>query len=211
MTALAKPGSGTDLERLCHDLRQYAAAGLLAADMPGDECLDEGVRRRLGAIRELFASIQDLVAVHAGETRDTRSPVDLVGLVDECLRVVELNHGVSVVLVHAGPVCVRADAVLLRRAVGNVLDNAARATGAGGSVTVTVEAAEQSACVEVADEGLGFGHVSPGSGQGLSIVDLALRACEGRLEIASGPGPGTTVRLLFPLRDDGGDDESRAV
>jgi len=210
MTALAKPGPGTDMERLCHDLRQYAAAGLLAADMPGDECLDEGVRRRLGMIRELFAGIRDPVAVHAGETRTT-SNVDLVDLIDECVRVAELNHGVSAVLVHTGPVLVHADAVLLRRAIGNVLDNAARATGAGGSVTVTVESDSRAACVEVVDEGLGFGHVAPGSGQGLSIVDMALRACKGRLEITSGPGPGTTVRLLFPVRDDGGGHEPRAV
>jgi len=211
MTALAKPGPGTDLERLCHDLRQYAAAGLLAVDMPGDECLDEAVRRRLSTIRELFAGIQDLVAAHAGETRATSWPVDLVELVDECVRVVELNHGVTVVLVHAEPVFVRADAVLVRRAVGNVLDNAARATGAGGSITVTVETGDQVVCVEVVDEGLGFGHVSPGSGQGLSIVDMVLRACRGRLEIASGPGPGTTVRLLFPVEEDGGADEPRVV
>lgn len=210
MTALAKPGPGTDMERLCHDLRQYAAAGLLAADMPGDECLDEGVRRRLGMIRELFGGIQDLVAVHAGETRTT-SNVDLVDLIDECVRVAELNHGVTVVLVHTGPVLVHADAVLLRRAIGNVLDNAARATGAGGSVTVTVERDSRAAHVEVVDEGLGFGQVAPGSGQGLSIVDMALRACKGRLEITSGPGPGTTVRLLFPVRDDGGGHEPRAV
>jgi signal transduction histidine kinase len=151
-----------------------------------------------------------LVAVHAGETRTT-SNVDLVDLIDECVRVAELNHGVSAVLVHTGPVLVHADAVLLRRAIGNVLDNAARATGAGGSVTVTVESDSRAACVEVVDEGLGFGHVAPGSGQGLSIVDMALRACKGRLEITSGPGPGTTVRLLFPVRDDGGGHEPRAV
>ena len=34
MTALAKPGPGTDLERVCHDLRQYAAAGMLASYGP---------------------------------------------------------------------------------------------------------------------------------------------------------------------------------
>jgi signal transduction histidine kinase len=31
-------------------------------------------------------------------------------------------------------------------------------------------------------------------------VAAAVRASRGRLEISSGPGPGTTVRLLLPAR-----------
>jgi len=206
MTALAKAGPETDVRRLCHDLRQYAAAGLLAADVPGDECLDEAVRRRLHTIHQIFSNVSDLVAVHTGAVRSTESVVDLGELVAECVSVVELNHAVPVALERSGRVPVLADPAVLRRAVANVLDNAARATRAGGTVAVRVRSAEGRSSVEVADEGLGFGHVPPGTGQGMSIVDMAVRACRGRLEIASGPGPGTTVRLLLPDHRDGSDD-----
>jgi signal transduction histidine kinase len=215
MTALANASPEIDVRRLCHDLRQYAAAGLLAADMPGDECLDETVRRRLHTIHQLFSSMQDLIAVHTGAVRPSECVVDLGDLVAECISVVELNHAVPVVLDRQDPVRVLADPAVLRRAVANVLDNAARATRAGGRVTVRVGAEEGCSSVEVADEGLGFGHAPPGTGQGLSIVDMAVRACRGRLEIASGPGPGTTVRLVLPDGRNGrgiGDaHESRAV
>ena len=212
MMALAKAGPETDVRRLCHDLRQYAAAGLLAADMPGDECLDEAVRRRLHTIHQMFSSIQDLVAVHTGAIRSTECVVDLGNLVRECVNLAELNHAVPVVLECADPVQVLADPAVLRRAVANVLDNAARATGPGGTVTVRVRTGQGISSVEVADEGLGFGHVPPGTGQGMSIVDMAVRACRGRLEIVSGPGPGTTVRLVLPDGlDDGDEHESRAV
>ena len=212
MMALAKAGPETDARRLCHDLRQYAAAGLLAADMPGDECLDEAVRRRLHTIHQMFSSIQDLVAVHTGAIRPTECVVDLGNLVAECVNLVELNHAVSVVVECTGSVQVLADPAVLRRAVANVLDNAARATRSGGTVTVRVRTGQGISSVEVADEGLGFGHVPPGTGQGMSIVDMAVRACRGRLEIASGPGPGTTVRLVLPDGlDDGDEHEPRAV
>jgi signal transduction histidine kinase len=52
----------------------------------------------------------------------------------------------------------------------------------------------------VADEGAGFGRISAGTGQGLHVVDSAVRASRGRLVISSGPGPGTTVRLTLPSR-----------
>ncbi len=211
MTAATRTGPGTDIGRLCHDLRQYTAAGLLAADMPGDECLDESVRRRLDTIHQLFSSIQDLIATHTGaNSTGSEWTVDLVDLVAECVRVAELNHAMPVVLEQVGPVLVHADPVLLRRAVINVVDNACRATGPGGTVTVTVDVRQGMSCIAVADEGLGFGHAAPGTGQGMSIVDMVVRACRGRLEIGSGPGPGTTVRLMFPVRDDGGEHERRA-
>jgi len=56
------------------------------------------------------------------------------------------------------------------------------------------------AWVEVTDDGHGFGQIESGSGHGLSIVSAAVRASNGRLEISSGPGPGTRVRIVMPTR-----------
>jgi signal transduction histidine kinase len=66
-----------------------------------------------------------------------------------------------------------------------------------------VRRAAGGAVVEVTDDGDGFGRIPSVSGQGMSIVDQALRTCHGRLEITSGPGPGTTVRMLIPTPRDG--------
>ena len=58
------------------------------------------------------------------------------------------------------------------------------------------------AVVEVSDDGPGFGRIEHGTGQGLSVISSAVRACDGRLEITSGPGPGTAVRVTLPRHRD---------
>jgi signal transduction histidine kinase len=129
--------------------------------------------------------------------------VDLVELVDECVSYVRMTHDVPLHVSADGPVEALVDPVMLRRAVNNVLDNATRAAGATGRVRVRVDRLRTQAIVEVTDDGDGFGRIPSISGQGMSVVDQALRACHGRLEISSGPGPGTTVRLLIPSQGNG--------
>jgi signal transduction histidine kinase len=92
------------------------------------------------------------------------------------------------------------DKALLRRAISNILDNASRAAGTAGRVRVCVGVDGADAYVEISDDGAGFGGITHGTGHGLQLVAAAVRASRGRLEISSGPGPGTTVRLLLPAR-----------
>jgi signal transduction histidine kinase len=190
------------LVRLRHDMRQYVAAGVLLSLQPGDEHLDPEIRARLRHINQLFARMRELTETPPAESeRSRRTPrVDLVELVDECVSVARLTHAVPLDV--SGDVQVEAsvDPVMLRRAVNNVLDNATRAAGESGQVRVGVHRMPGQAVVEVTDDGNGFGRIPSVSGHGMSVVDQALRACHGRLEIFSGPGPGTTVRLLIPAQ-----------
>jgi len=188
-----------DLVQLKHDLRQYVAAGMLLTALPGDEELDPGVQVRLRRIGELFRQMQDLTAAQPPTLAGPPTwVIDLVALVDECVAFTQLRHDVPVVVSVDDHVEAVVDPVMLRRAVNNVLDNATRAAGDGGKVRVGVRRAAGGAVVEVTDDGDGFGRIPSVSGQGMSIVDQALRTCHGRLEITSGPGPGTTVRMLIP-------------
>lgn len=184
------------IQRLCHDLRQYLAAGLNLAEMPEQAGVDTAERFRL--IAEQLRLANDLIAA---ELRDTRQQlVDLVELVDECVRTVRLGHEVPVTVKAGQSTFAYGDPVQMRQAVLNVLDNAGRAAGETGAVDVTIDSQDGLAWVQVTDDGEGFGHIGGGLGQGLSIVYDAVRANDGRLEILSGPGPGTTVRMLWPQR-----------
>ena len=49
------------LLRLCHDLRQYVAAGLLLSEITPDNEPAEGSQRRLALINQQFASIAELM------------------------------------------------------------------------------------------------------------------------------------------------------
>jgi signal transduction histidine kinase len=87
----------------------------------------------------------------------------------------------------------------LRRALGNVVDNATRAAGPAGWVRVRVRRAGQRVCVEVEDSGPGFGRMPAQSGRGLTVTRAVLDSCGGVMEIGSGRSGGALVRLTLPL------------
>lgn len=193
--AAESPTSGAEqLMRLCHDLRQYVAAGLLLSEArPGQEAL----QTRMTLIHQQFTAIADIIAAEFDRGQGNDS-VDLTELATECADVVRLTHRGRITIPRSKQVLVHGDPTLLRRAVGNMLDNACRAAGPNGSVTVIVGVNAEEATVEVVDDGAGFGGISSGTGHGLQVVAAAVRACQGRLEISSGPQVGTTVRLCLP-------------
>jgi len=107
----------------------------------------------------------------------------------------------------AGPV-VNGDAVSLREALGNLIDNALK-HGARSRLVVTVGEGAQSAWIEVADDGEGFaaslpelvrpfakGADSSGSGLGLSIATEVAEAHGGGLTLSRENGM-TRVRLAL--------------
>lgn len=186
---------GRELSALRHDLKQYVAAGILLTQLSTEE--PPAVRERLERLHLVLQRIDELLA--SGSSGPARV-VDLVELVAECVSLMHLTRDTRVSYDDEGAVKVVGDPVLLRRAVVNVLDNATRAAGAGGTVQVRVRDGGDDGVVEVADDGSGFGRIPSVTGQGMSVVDTALRSCHGSLEITSGPGPGTTVRLRIPTQ-----------
>ncbi|TCM36238.1 histidine kinase/DNA gyrase B/HSP90-like ATPase [Kribbella sp. VKM Ac-2568] len=182
------------LMRLCHDLRQYVAAGLLLSEpRPGQEA----GQTRLTLIHQQFTAIAEMLAAEFDRSQGAGA-VNLTRLVSECADVVRLTHRGRITIPRSSQVLVHGEQALLRRAVGNMLDNACRAAGPDGIVTARVDVDAEVATVEVVDDGAGFGGITPGTGHGLQVVAAAVRACQGRVEISSGPGVGTTVRLCLP-------------
>jgi len=118
----------------------------------------------------------------------------------------------GVILRRLGHASVKADAVLLRRAMANLIENALRFTPPGKEVTI--EAAEQGV-VRVNDNGCGiapehlprlfdrFFQVDParregGTGLGLALVKSIMKLHGGTVTITSEPGRGTEATLRFP-------------
>jgi signal transduction histidine kinase len=184
------------LSRFCHDLRQYVATGLL---MTGVEDGDPGSEAdvRLATIHTLFRQIGLLIDAEVGDTGRRRTSIDLPEIIGDCVQVAR-GRDVEIHARVAPSATAFGDPVLLRRAVTNVLDNAVRAEGGHGCICVEVSVAGDESIIEVTDDGVGFGRGPHGTGQGMSIVALAVETCDGRLEIASGPAPGTTVRMVLP-------------
>jgi signal transduction histidine kinase len=184
------------LHRLCHDLRQFVAAGLLLSETRSGQ--EPAGQTRMTLIHQQFIAIAELLAAEFDSSQGAGT-VNLTRLVNECVDVVRLTHRGRLTTSRSLQILVHADQALLRRAIGNMLDNACRAAGAGGTVGVRVETDADEVRVEVSDDGAGFGGISSGTGHGLQVVAAAVRACQGKLEISSGPGVGTTVRLCLPV------------
>ena len=85
----------------------------------------------------------------------------------------------------------------LLRIMQEALTNARRHSGAR-NILVSLRVEEEEVLAEVADDGRGFG---PGTSPGVGLRSMRERAASlgGELEVHSGPGEGTTVRLRIPM------------
>jgi heavy metal sensor kinase len=123
----------------------------------------------------------------------------------------------------AAPVKVKADAVLMRRAIANLVDNAIKYSPQGATIRVASRQGSSDRAVEVSDHGPGialadqeriferFHRVDPsrardpafrdprgGSGLGLALARATVVAHGGRIEVQSAEGAGATFRIVLP-------------
>jgi two-component system phosphate regulon sensor histidine kinase PhoR len=112
---------------------------------------------------------------------------------------------------------VLADEEAIRQIVDNLVDNAIKYTGPGGSVSVTCHSDQNSATIEVADTGIGiprddlprvferFYRVDKarsrelgGTGLGLSIVKHLMQSIGGQIDVTSRLGSGSRFTVHLP-------------
>jgi heavy metal sensor kinase len=150
-----------------------------------------------------------------------RADVDLEALLLDVLDVgARLGQagGVSVRIDTAAPATVRGDAVALRRALLNLVENAVKYTPPGGKVELGLTAGDGMAQLAVADTGIGIAPAdverilepfvrldaarardTGGAGLGLSIARSIVVAHGGTLSVESRPGSGSRFTIRIPL------------
>jgi signal transduction histidine kinase len=113
---------------------------------------------------------------------------------------------------------VRGDALALRRAVLNLIENAVKYTPAGGKVELSLTSGDGQASLVVEDTGIGIapadaerifepfvrldaarGRETGGTGLGLAIARSIVVAHGGTLTLAREPGPGSCFVISLPL------------
>jgi two-component system sensor histidine kinase MprB len=176
---------------------------------------DDEARRALEEssveIDALTTLVADLVELARGEERKLR--IEEVHLDDLVSTVVERARSRSphmTFVTALAPAQVRADPVLLERAISNLLDNAVKWSPEGGPIEVTVREGE----VVVSDHGPGIAEEDlprvfdrfyraaaarskPGAGLGLAIVREAATAHGGTATVENG-ATGARFRLTLP-------------
>jgi signal transduction histidine kinase len=184
------------LRRLGHDLRQpVAAISMLVAAAELAPDLPEVVRDRLDQIRVEARRISDVCRYLLGERDEV---ADLETIATQVVESARVTGGVDIDLIST-PVVVRANSVDVWRALTNLVENACRAAGVGGSVVVKVSERAGGARLEVHDSGPGWGEGPPGTAAlGLSIVRSSTAAFGGRLEIGVSDLGGAAATLVLP-------------
>jgi signal transduction histidine kinase len=116
----------------------------------------------------------------------------------------------------------RANAIELRRMMVNLVENALHYTPSGGRVKLQTSARENQVVVEIFDTGIGIqaadlAHIfepfyrtdkaratdNGGTGLGLSIAKKIAERHQGRIEVESAPGQGSTFRVWLPADPNG--------
>ena len=161
------------LRSVSHDLRTpLATIRTAASELQAGAVRDEGTRQELLALvgdeadrlDRLVANLLDLSRIEAGVLRPDRQAIDLRELIeDRRASLGAVLHGVTVCVDVAPDVpAVSADYSQLGQVLANLLENAARHSPSGGTVTVTAAARPDAVEVVVTDEGKGVGAGGPG-------------------------------------------------
>ena len=152
-----------------------------------------------------------------------REPVELVGLVSECVRRAQLEAQARDITLALGPaeaVTVSGSELLLERAFDNLLANAIKFSPVGGRVELSLQAGKDRVELSIRDHGPGVPPAelaslfrplfrgsnaarAGGHGLGLAIVQRVVRAHGGEIRASNADGGGLIVQLDLPLAPTG--------
>ena len=221
------------LARISHELRTplngiLGFSHLLAVDQSSPLTAEQ--QRRLQIIEtsgrnllHLVDEVLDVTRIEQGAMQVTLAAVPLRAVLEEALRVVEvqaLRAGVTLEPAECLPgLAVTADRQRLMQVLMNLLSNAVKYNRPAGRVGLSAQAAGDNVCIQVADSGDGLSEAQQqalyqpfnrlgaerskveGTGLGLVITRSLVELMSGRLSVASTPGQGTVFSVWLPPAD----------
>jgi two-component system sensor histidine kinase MprB len=170
------------------------------------------VVEQLGEMTELVGELTELARGAEGDSHLEDVRLDLI--TEDAIRRTERNHPEIPIVAELAPTSIVGQPASLERAIGNLLDNAAKWSPAGSPVEVHLADGE----LTVRDHGPGIAeedvpHVferfyratsargMPGSGLGLAIVRQVAEAHSGSIAVEPAEGGGTLMRLRIGTRN----------
>jgi signal transduction histidine kinase/HAMP domain-containing protein len=178
------------------------------------------VLRSTDRLVDLVNDLLDVARIEADNVEINRRPIDIGEAVRDVAelmgpRISDKHQALGVHVAPALPLAY-ADPGRIRQIIANLLTNAHIYTDEGGRIEVTAEADRAWVKITVADSGVGMtadershifdrfyrahgaSAVAPGTGLGLSIVESLVNLHDGKIEVKSEPGEGTTFYVSIP-------------
>jgi len=215
------------LAALSHDLRTplTVLVGLAESLCLTKPDLSTAQRETAEAITEeahrmsaLVSNLLDMARIESGGVKlnlEWQQFEEVVGTALEATRSILKQHHVDIRLPRDLPL-VRFDALLIERVLVNLLENAAKYTPAGSTVTVSAEVLADQLSISVSDNGPGLPpgredavfekfargqreSATPGVGLGLAICRAIIDSHGGKIRGFNRPGGGATVNFTLPL------------
>ncbi|KAB2925710.1 MAG: HAMP domain-containing protein [Dechloromonas sp.] len=199
------------LAGISHDLRTPLTRLRLEAEMSiADESARQGVIADIGEMEAVISQFMDYARHESGETPQLTELNELLADIGE--RKLAAGYALHLALAPLPALAVRPKA--LARAIGNLIDNAAKY--GGGDMLLQASSSDAEVRIEVIDHGPGIppaeaerlkrpftrletARTGAGStGLGLAIVERIARLHDGRLELLPNPGGGLLARLTLP-------------
>ncbi|MFL5408283.1 MAG: sensor histidine kinase [Myxococcales bacterium] len=230
------------LANVSHELRTPLARIRVALDLAAEGDAQQAatsLREIADDLAELERLIGDILTTAKFElASDTASPAQpplrlarfaTAELVEDAAGRFRASHaGRTLDVVDDAPgAMIVADRMLLRRAIDNLLDNAAKHSGATDSIILFAKASDGHVVLEVRDRGAGISaedqkrlftpffradksraRQTGGLGLGLLLSRRIVEAHGGTLALTSAPQAGTTVRIRLPAAAAAGDETS---
>jgi len=192
----------------------------------GDRRYKEYSQDILSSGQHLLALINDILdmsKIEAGKMNLSFERIHLCDVVEDAVRLVKNRADSTGLTLEVGlPETlpeVEADYRALKQVLLNLLSNALKFTPQGGKVSVTAGVRGDQMTVSVTDTGIGISaqdlerlakpfeqiesqhsKTQQGTGLGLALTKSLVEMHDGRLDMSSRPGEGTTVSFTIPLR-----------
>ncbi|CAN5368857.1 DUF4118 domain-containing protein [soil metagenome] len=215
------------LSALSHDLRTplaslFGLSDMLVASMPAVPAEPLDTARAIGSearrMNAMVTNLLDMARLQSGVVRLNREWQLIEEVVGSALKSVgsTLAHHVVVTDLPATLPLVDIDAVLIERVFANLLENAAKYTPAGSTVTISARAVAPNLVIAVADDGPGLPpgreeslfekfvrgekeSAVSGVGLGLAICRAIVEAHGGRIRVEPAGASGARFCFTLPL------------
>ncbi|MDB4920231.1 hybrid sensor histidine kinase/response regulator [Mucilaginibacter sp.] len=221
------------LSLISHDLRNPLTALLASSGKLNEDAenLSPNQIKQLSQIiyrtsNKLLIQLNEVIDWSKKQSQQVQFNPELICLKEriedalELLRALAGHKGIKLENKTSQDIYVKADSLMLRSIVQNLVTNAIKYTPQGGSVTIDAKLEQDRVCIFVEDTGVGmamdmreklFNKVSlnsisgtnneTGSGLGLFLVNDFVTQHGGKIDVESAEGIGTTFRFTIPIKE----------